>query len=67
MIIELYPQVSEAVAQTLVTTLFGLSDYLVVVECVPQPSTLPESSEPLDLCHMWQACSLNKKVFSTHN
>ena len=42
---KLYPKVSQAVAQTLMTSLleiFGLSDFLpTIVECVPQPSTLP--------------------------
>ena len=46
---KLYPKVSQAVAHTLMTSfleIFGLSDYLpTIVECVPQPSTLPKSSE----------------------
>ena len=51
---KLYPKVSQAVAHTLMTSLleiFGLSDFLpTIVECVPQPSTLPKSSELPDLC-----------------
>ena len=50
---KLYPKVSQAVAHTLMTSLleiFGLSDFLpAIVECVPQPSTLPKSSELPDL------------------
>ena len=51
---KLYTKVSQAVAHTLMTSLFGdfrtlrLPTY--IVECVPQPSTLPKRQEPLDLC-----------------
>ena len=56
MIIEsskLYLKVSQAVAHTPITSRFG--DFRTLrlptyqVECVPQPSTLPKSPEPLDL------------------